>query len=97
MQHKYYVTKVHSDKSRKTEANDFSSSLQQVGKYTIASKLNECSTNCTFSGLFILEPRAPAPLLAASEAEAIEKRLSSSEMSISGALQKINNVPLDVA
>lgn len=62
-----------------------------------ATKLNECNTNCTFSGLFILEPRAPAPLLAPSEAEATEKRLSSSEISISGALQKINNVRLDVS
>lgn len=44
--------------------------------------------NCTFSGLLILEPRGPPPLLAPSEAEATEKRLSSSDISISGALSK---------
>lgn len=44
-------------------------------------------TSCTFSGLWMLEPRRPPPLLPLpSEAEAAENRLSSSEMSISGAL-----------
>lgn len=48
-------------------------------------------TNCTFSGLLILEPRRPPPLLLPlpSEAEAAENRLSSSDISISGALQKL--------
>ena len=54
-------------------------------------------TSCTFSGLFMLEPRRPPPLVPLpSVAEAAENRLSSSEISISGALTKTFNVISEV-
>lgn len=43
-------------------------------------------TSCTFSGLLIFVPRRAPPLLVPSEADAIENRLSSSFISISGGL-----------
>lgn len=52
-------------------------------------------TNCTFSGLVMVEPRRPPPLLPfPSEAEAAENRLSSSVLSICTALRekKTHNV-----
>lgn len=54
-------------------------------------------TSCTFSGLFMLEPRRAPPLVPLpSVAEAAENRLSSSEISISGALTKTFNVISEV-
>lgn len=50
-------------------------------------KENRIITSCTFSGLLILEARLAAlPLL--SDTETAEKRFSSSDISISGALPK---------
>lgn len=49
-------------------------------------------TNCTFSGLLMLGPRRTPPLLPLpSEADAAEKRLSSSDISISGALKRLSS------
>jgi len=51
----------------------------------------ELLTNCTFSGLLILGPRRPPPLvLLPSDADAAENRVSSSDISISGALTNIS-------
>ena len=50
-------------------------------------------TSCTFSGLFMLEPRRPPPLVPLpSDAEAAENRLSSSDISISGALKNTSDI-----